>query len=198
MGEKKWYVLRTAGSKEKKVKEYLDKEIGRSQDLQKEISQVLVPLEKKYAVKNGKRVASEKILFPGYVFIEAELGKDSEYLIRSHVIPGLAGFLTEKASGADAAKGTEMKAVPLRDDEVKRLLGKQDEQIDNEVATEIDYQVGDSVKITDGPFSGFDGIVDEIAVDRSKIKVIVMIFGRKTLLELNFNQVTKELLWQKK
>ena len=193
MGEKKWYVLRTAGSKEKKVKEYLDKEIERDVDLQKEISQVLVPVEKKFTVKNGKRVASEKILFPGYVFIEAELGKDSEYLIRSRVIPGLAGFLTERASGSDAdKKGTEMKAVPLRDEEVQRLLGKQDEQVENEAATEVDYQVGDSVKITDGPFNGFDGTVDEIAVDRSKIKVIVMIFGRKTLLELSFNQVTKE------
>ena len=193
MGEKKWYVLRTAGSKEKKVKEYLDKEIERDVDLQKEISQVLVPVEKKFTVKNGKRVASEKILFPGYVFIEAELGKDSEYLIRRHVIPGLAGFLTERASGSDAdKKGTEMKAVPLRDEEVQRLLGKQDEQVENEAATEVDYQVGDSVKITDGPFNGFDGTVDEIAVDRSKIKVIVMIFGRKTLLELSFNQVTKE------
>ena len=193
MGEKKWYVLRTAGSKEKKVKEYLDKEIERDVDLQKEISQVLVPVEKKFTVKNGKRVASEKILFPGYVFIEAELVKDSEYLIRSHVIPGLAGFLTERASGSDAdKKGTEMKAVPLRDEEVQRLLGKQDEQVENEAATEVDYQAGDSVKITDGPFNGFDGTVDEIAVDRSKIKVIVMIFGRKTLLELSFNQVTKE------
>ena len=193
MGEKKWYVLRTAGSKEKKVKEYLDKEIERDVDLQKEISQVLVPVEKKFTVKNGKRVASEKILFPGYVFIEAELGKDYEYLIRSHVIPGLAGFLTERATGSDAdKKGTEMKAVPLRDEEVQRLLGKQDEQVENEAATEVDYQVGDSVKITDGPFNGFDGTVDEIAVDRSKIKVIVMIFGRKTLLELSFNQVTKE------
>ena len=162
-------------------------------DLQKEISQVLVPVEKKFTVKNGKRVASEKILFPGYVFIEAELGKDSEYLIRSHVIPGLAGFLTERATGSDAdKKGTEMRAVPLRDEEVQRLLGKQDEQVENEAATEVDYQVGDSVKITDGPFNGFDGTVDEIAVDRSKIKVIVMIFGRKTLLELSFNQVTKE------
>ena len=85
-----------------------------------------------------------------------------------------------------------MKAVPLRDEEVQRLLGKQDEQVENEAATEVDYQVGDSVKITDGPFNGFDGTVDEIAVDRSKIKVIVMIFGRKTLLELSFNQVTKE------
>ena len=180
MGEKKWYVLRTAGSKEKKVKEYLDKEIERDLDLQKEISQVLVPLEKKYTVKNGKRVCSEKILFPGYVFIEAELGKDSEYLIRSHVIPGLAGFLSEKS--VESKTQGEKVAVPLRDDE----------QTVTEAATEVDYQVGDSVKITDGPFSGFDGTVDEIAVDRSKIKVIVMIFGRKTLLELNFNQVTKE------
>ena len=193
MGETKWYVLRTAGSREKKVKEYLDKEIERDLDLQREISQVPVPVEKKFTVKNGKRVASEKILFPGYVFIEAELGKDSEYLIRSHVIPGLAGFLTERATGSDAdKKGTEMRAVPLRDEEVQRLLGKQDEQVENEAATEVDYQVGDSVKITDGPFNGFDGTVDEIAVDRSKIKVIVMIFGRKTLLELSFNQVTKE------
>ena len=117
MGEKKWYVLRTAGSKEKKVKEYLDKEIERDLDLQKEISQVLVPLEKKYTVKNGKRVCSEKILFPGYVFIEAELGKDSEYLIRSHVIPGLAGFLSEKS--VESKTQGEKVAVPLRDDEVK-------------------------------------------------------------------------------
>lgn len=190
MGEKKWYVLRTAGSKEKKVKEYLDKEIERSAELQKEISQVLVPLEKKYTVKNGKRVATEKILYPGYVFIEAELGKDSDYLIRSHVIPGLAGFLAEKADGS--GNQSEKVAVPLHPDEVKRLLGQQDEQAEAPVATEIDYQIGDSVKITDGPFNGFDGTVDEIAVDRSKIKVIVMIFGRKTLLELNFNQVTKE------
>jgi transcription termination/antitermination protein NusG len=195
MGEKKWYVLRTAGSKEKKVKEYLDKEIERDQNLQSEIAQVLVPVEKKYTVKNGKRVATEKILFPGYVFMEAELGKDSEYLIRSHVIPGLAGFLTEKAvnTGSDGDKKiAEQKAVPLRDDEVRRLLGQQDEQTESEAATEVDYQVGESVKITDGPFNGFDGTVDEIALDRSKIKVIVMIFGRKTLLELSFNQVTKE------
>ena len=193
MGEKKWYVLRTAGSKEKKVKEYLDKEIERDLDLQKEISQVLVPVEKKFTVKNGKRVASEKILFPGYVFIEAELGKDSEYLIRSHVIPGLAGFLTERATGSDAdKKGTEMRAVPLRDEEVQRLLGKQDEQVENEAATEVDYQVGDSVKITDGPFAGFSGTIDEILEDRSKVKVSVVIFGRKTGLELSFTQVTKE------
>ena len=190
MGDKKWYVLRTAGSKEKKVKEYLDKEIERSADLQREISQVLVPLESKYTIKNGKRVATEKILFPGYVFIEAELGKDSEYLIRSHVIPGLAGFLSEKKK--DSKNPNDMEAVALRPDEVKRLLGQQDEQTETHAVTEVDYQVGDSVKITDGPFSGFDGTVDEIAADRSKIKVIVMIFGRKTLLELNFNQVTKE------
>lgn len=190
MGEKKWYVLRTAGSKEKKVKEYLDKEIERSVDLQKEIAQVLVPLEKKYVVKNGKRVVTEKILYPGYVFIEAELGKDSDYLIRSHVIPGLAGFLSEKSDNAKAAG--EKVAIPLRADEAARLLGDVDKQAVTEVDTEIDYHVNDAVKITDGPFSGFDGTVEEIAVDRSKIKVAVMIFGRKTLLELSFKQVTKE------
>ena len=186
MGEKKWYVLRTAGSKEKKAKEYLEKEIERS-GLQSQVSQVLVPVEKKYTVKNGKRVSTEKLLFPGYVLIEAELSPELQYIIRN-LIPGMSGFLTEKTD----SNGGEREPVYLREDEVKRLLGQQDEEAVTEGETEIDYAPGDAVKITDGPFSGFDGTVDEIIEDRSKIKVIVMIFGRKTLLELNFNQVTKE------
>ena len=102
----------------------------------------------------------------------------------------MSGFLTEKTSSAKSA--FDRVPVPIRDEEVRRILGQQDEQTVSEVETEVDYQVGESVRITDGPFSGFDGTVDEIVEDRSKIKVIVMIFGRKTLLELNFNQVTKE------
>lgn len=186
MGEKKWYVLRTAGTKEKKAKLYLEKEIERS-GLQDLVSQVLVPVEKKYVVKNGKRVASEKLLFAGYVFIEAELSPELQYIIRN-LVPGMSGFLTENTS----VSGAEKIPVPLRAEEVKRILGQHDEQVVSDGVTEVDYQPGDSVKITDGPFSGFDGTVDDIIEDRSKIKVIVMIFGRKTLLELNFNQVTKE------
>lgn len=186
MGDKKWYVLRTAGGKEKKAKEYLEKEIERS-GLQNQVSQVLVPVEKKFAVKNGKRVSVEKLLYPGYVLIEAELSGELEYIIRN-LVPGMSGFLTEKKD----AGSSERVAVPLREEEARRILGQQDEEAVTPADTEVNYNVGDSVKITDGPFSGFDGTVDGIVEDRSKIKVIVMIFGRKTLLELNFNQVTKE------
>ena len=194
MGEKKWYVLRTAGGKEKKAKDYLEKEIERS-NLQNQVNQVLVPVEKRYTVKNGKRVQTERLLFPGYVLIEAELSGDLEYIIRN-LVPGMSGFLTENrvatSTGDKSPSVIERIPIPLRDDEVRRILGEQDRQTTNESVTEIDYNVGDSVKITEGPFSGFDGTVDEIVEDRSKLKVIVMIFGRKILLELNFNQVTKE------
>lgn len=185
MGEKKWYVLRTAGGKEKKAKEYLEKEIQRG-NLQNQVEQVLVPVEKKFVVKNGKRVAAERLLFPGYVLINAELTGELEYVIRN-LIPGMSGFLTEKID-----KGIERRPVPLREEEVRHILGQQDESATAVAETEFDYAVGDSVKITDGPFTGFDGTVDEIVEDRNKLKVIVMIFGRKTLLELSFNQVTKE------
>lgn len=188
MGDKKWYVLRTAGGKEKKAKEYLEKEIERS-NLQDQVSQVLVPTEKEYKIMNGKRVVKEKLLYPGYVLIEADLTPELQYIIRN-LVPGMSGFLTEKA--ADSKNPNERVAVPLRPEEARRIIGRQDEEADKvDIATETDYKPGDAVKITDGPFSGFDGNVDEIVEDRSKLKVIVMIFGRKTLLELNFNQVTR-------
>ncbi len=191
MGEKKWYVLRTAGGKEKKAKEYLEKEIEKG-GLQDHVSQVLVPVEKKYVVKNGKRVSTEKLLFPGYVLIEAELTAELQYVIRN-LVPGMSGFLTEKVEKKEGSKSNiERVPVPLRDEEAKRILGVQDIEATATAETEVDYEVGESVRITDGPFTGFDGTVEGIVEDRSKIKVIVMIFGRKTLLELNFNQVTKE------
>ena len=189
---KKWYVLRTAGGKEKKAKEYLEKEIERC-GLQDLVSQVLVPTEKVYTVRAGKRVLVEKILYPGYVLIQAELSGELQYIIRNEV-PHMSGFLTEKREVShDGGKPQEEKLpIPLRDDEARRILGEQDDQANTDVETVIDYKVGDPVKITDGPFNGFDGTVDEIIEDRSKLKVMVMIFGRKTLLELNFTQVTKE------
>ena len=189
---KKWYVLRTAGGKEKKAKEYLEKEIERC-GLQDLVSQVLVPTEKVYTVRAGKRVLVEKILYPGYVLIQAELSGELQYIIRNEV-PHMSGFLTEKREVShDGGKPQEEKLpIPLRDDEARRILGEQDDQANTDVETVIDYKVGDPVKITDGPFNGFDGTVDEIVEDRSKLKVMVMIFGRKTLLELNFTQVTKE------
>ena len=106
----------------------------------------------------------------------------------------MSGFLTEKrdVKRGDGKAQEEKLPIPLRDDEVRRILGEQDEIAGSEAETVVDYQPGDAVKITDGPFNGFDGTVEEIVEDRSKLKVMVMIFGRKTLLELNFTQVTKE------
>ena len=189
---KKWYVLRAAGGKEKKAKEYLEKEIERRR-LQDQVSQVLVPTEKVYRIRDGKRICTERLYYPGYVLIEAELTGELQHIIRNE-IPHMSGFLTEKR---DVTRGggkaqEEKLPIPLRDDEVKRILGEQDEMANSDAETVIDYKSGDAVKITDGPFSGFDGTVEEIVEDRSKLKVMVMIFGRKTILELNFTQVTKE------
>ena len=186
MADKKWYVLRTAGTKEKKAAEYLVKEIERHPDLQAIVDQVLVPVKKEIVTKNGKRKEVERLLFPGYVLIHAELNPDLEYVIRNG-IPGMSGFLTEKTGN-----GTDRVPVPIRDEEAQRILGVQDENAVSAAETEVNFTVGESVRITDGPFSGFDGTVEEILQDRSKLKVVVVIFGRKTLLELSFTQVTKE------
>lgn len=186
MADKKWYVLRTAGTKEKKAAEYLVKEIERHPDLQAIVDQVLVPVKKEIVTKNGKRKEVERLLFPGYVLIHAELNPDLEYVIRNG-IPGMSGFLTEKTGN-----GTDRIPVPIRDEEAQRILGVQDENAVSAAETEVNFTVGESVRITDGPFSGFNGTVEEILEDRSKLKVVVVIFGRKTLLELSFTQVTKE------
>ena len=188
MGDMKWYVLRTAGGKEKRAKEYLEKEIERS-GLQDQVAQVLVPVKKEIITKNNKRKVAERLLYPGYVLIEAELSAMLENIIRN-LVPGMSGFLTENR--ATTCNQIERVPVPLRDEEVQRILGEQDENASSAAETEVNYAIGDKVKITDGPFSGFNGTVEEIVEDRSKLKVIVVIFGRKTLLELSFTQVSKE------
>lgn len=188
MGEMKWYVLRTAGGKEKKAAEYLKKEIERS-GLDDQVGQVLVPVKKEIVTKGNKRTVVDRILISGYVLIQAELSPLLENIIRNNV-PGMSGFLTEKRTGAGNL--VERVPAPMTDEEAARILGTQDENAENAAQTVVDYRVGESVKITDGPFNGFSGTVDEILEDRSKIKVIVVIFGRKTQLELSFNQVTKE------
>ena len=192
MGEMKWYVLRTAGGKEKKAAEYLQKEIERSK-IQDSVAQVIVPVKKEIVTKNGKRKAVDKLLFPGYVLIQANLNPTLENIIRT-LVPGMSGFLTEtRLVKKDGEPGTlEKVPVPIREEEAQRILGVQDENADNAAETVVNYEIGESVKITDGPFSGFSGTVEEILEDRSKVKVVVVIFGRKTLLELSFTQVTKE------
>lgn len=179
---KKWYVVRAVGGKEKKAKEYIESEI-RALGLTDYVSQVLIPTEKVYQVRNGKKVSMERIFYPGYILIEAHLTGEIQHIIRN--LPHVSGFLTERQS-------KDKEPVPLRESEVNRILGKVDELQEKEEENLTPFIVGEPVKITDGPFNGFDGIIEEVMQDKRKLKVMVKIFGRKTLLELNFVQVVKE------
>ncbi|MCW3804098.1 transcription termination/antitermination protein NusG [Plebeiibacterium marinum] len=178
--DKKWYVLRAIGGKEKKVKESVENEIDRL-NLQDYISQVLIPTEKVFQIRNGKKIAKERNFFPGYVMIEAALVGEIPHILKS--IPNVIGFLGDRDNSA----------VPLRASEVNRMLGKVDELADTENAElDVPYYVGETVKVTDGPFNGFNGIIEEVNEEKRKLKVMVKIFGRKTPLELSFLQVEKE------
>lgn len=183
--EKKWYVVRAAGGKEKKAKELIENEI-KVLGLGHLVSQVLIPTEKIFQVKNGKKVSSERILYPGYIMLEAHLTGELQHIIRN--ITHVSGFLTER----DSKDGKDKKPVPLRQAEVNKILGQVDELLDQEEENITPFIVGEAVKIVDGPFNGFDGTIEEVLQDKKKVKVMVKIFGRKTLLELNFVQVVKE------
>ena len=175
---KKWYVLRAISGKESKVKEYLDADIKNS-NLGEFVSQVLIPTEKVYQVRNGKKVVKERTYLPGYVLVEAALVGEVAHRLRN--TPNVLGFL----GGLD-------NPTPLRQAEVNRILGTVDELQDIMEDTNIPYEVGDTVKVTEGPFSGFNGIIEEVNTEKKKLKVMVKIFGRKTPLELGFMQVEKE------
>jgi len=177
---KKWYVLRAIGGKEKKVKEYVDNEINRLK-LQDFITQVLIPAEKVYQIRNGKKISKERILYPGYVLIEAALAGEIPHILKN--IPNVMGFLGDPRTGDP---------MPLRTSEVNRILGKVDELVDSEEELNVPYYVGETVKVIDGPFNSFSGIIEEVNEEKKKLKVMVKIFGRKTPLELSFMQVEKE------
>ena len=175
---KKWYVVRAISGKEKKVKEYLESEIKRLQ-IQDFISQVLIPTEKVYQIRKGKKISKERNYFPGYVLIEAELSGEIPHIIKN--IPNVMGFL-----------GTKGEPEPIRESEVKRILGKVDELAEQGEEVNVPYIVGETVTVIDGPFNSFSGIIEEINEEKKRLKVMVKIFGRKTPLELNFMQVEKE------
>lgn len=177
---KKWYVIRAISGKERKIKEMIESEIERMK-LDKYISQVLIPTEKVYQIKNGKKVSKEKNFFPGYVLIEADLSGEVPHVIKS--VNGVIGFLGTK-------QGVP---VPLRQVEINRILGKVDELEENDEEINIPFIVGESVKVIDGPFNSFTGIIEHINEEKKKLKVMVKIFGRKTPLELNYMQVEKEM-----
>ena len=176
--EKKWYVLRAISGKESKVREYLEADIKNS-DLKDYVSQVLIPTEKVYSVRNGKKIVTERSYLPGYVLVEAALVGEVAHRLRN--TPNVIGFL-----------GGSEKPVPLRQSEVNRILGTVDELQGASAELNIPYVVGETVKVTAGPFSGFSGIIEEVNAEKKKLKVTVKIFGRKTPLELDFVNVEKE------
>lgn len=184
MGELKWYVVRVISGQEKKIKTYLENEIAR-QKLQEQIPQVLIPSEKVYEMRNGKKRVRERNFFPGYVLISADLSHgEASHVVTS--IPGVIGFLGASGSGPSAKE-----PVPLRQTEINRILGKVDEVDEFEEKLETPFIVGESVKVMDGPFSGFTGSVEEVFEERKKLNVMVKIFGRNTPVELNYMQVEK-------
>ncbi|MAO32355.1 MAG: transcription termination/antitermination factor NusG [Crocinitomicaceae bacterium] len=179
--KKRWYVVRSISGKEKKVKEYLEMEISRMK-LDQFVSQVLIPTEKVFQIRNGKKVSKERAYLPGYVLLEAALVGEVPHLVKS--IPNVIGFLGAKKGGDP---------LPMRLSEVNRILGKVDELADNEEEMKIPFVIGESVKVIDGPFNNFSGVIDEINEEKKKLKVMVKIFGRKNLLELSYMQVEKEI-----
>jgi transcriptional antiterminator NusG len=177
--EKKWYVLRAIGGKEKKVKEYIENEVARL-NLKDYISQVLIPTEKVYQIRNGKKISKERNFFPGYVLIEATLIGEIPHILKN--ITNVIGFL--------GAKGDEL-PTPLRMSEVNRILGKVDELAEGNEELNVPFYIGETVKVIDGPFNSFTGVIEEVNEEKKKLKVMVKIFGRKTPLELSFMQVEK-------
>lgn len=175
---KKWYVVRAISGKEKKVKLYIENEIKRLEK-QDYVSQVVIPTEKIYQIRKGKKISKERNYFPGYVLIEAILDGEIAHIIKN--IPGVLGFL--------GAKG---EPIPMRPAEVNRILGKVDELSEKGEEIGVPFIVGETVKVIDGPFNSFSGVIEEINEEKKKLKLMVKIFGRKTPLELSFLQVEKE------
>ena len=175
----KWYVLRAVSGKEAKVKEYLEALMKKDAMLAANVGQILLPTEKYAQLRNGKRVVKEKLFLPGYVLVEANLQGEIAHTLR--FMPNVLGFL----GGLD-------NPTPGRQSDINRILGTAEETIIKTEEASVPYMVDEAVKVTDGPFSGFSGIIEEVNTEKRKLKVMVKIFGRKTPLELGYNQVEKE------
>jgi transcriptional antiterminator NusG len=178
--DRKWYSLRVISGKERKIKERIEKEIEISkwEDI---VTQILVPTEKVYKIRNGKKVISERNILPGYILIEAVQNKFSGEVIQAIAnITNVIHFLGKT------------NPTPMRDAEANRLLGKVDESQEAGESMIEPFIVGETIKIIDGPFSEFIGDIQEVNEEKKKLKVIVKIFGRGTEVELNFMQVEKQ------
>lgn len=175
--DKRWYVVRTYSGHENKVKAYIENEVTQA-SLGERISSVIVPSEKVFEVKDGKKKSKTRTFFPGYILVEAVLDKETTHLILN--TPSVISFVGPKNAPA-----------PLQALEVRRLIGKIEERKDVEVI-EVPFKPGEAVKVTDGPFNNFSGFVQEVNEEKMKLKVMVSIFGRKTPVELDFSQVEAE------
>ena len=176
---KKWYVLRAVSGKEGKVKEYLEALMKKDELLAANVGEILLPTEKYAQLRNGKRVVKEKLFLPGYVLVEANLQGEVAHTLR--FMPNVLGFL----GGLD-------NPTPVRQADINRILGTAEDITIKSDDVAIPFVVDEAVKVTDGPFSGFSGIIEEVNAEKRKLKVMVKIFGRKTPLELSYNQVEKE------
>ena len=177
---KKWYVVRAVSGQENKVKAYVENEMVRL-GLADFIGQLLVPTEKVFQIRNGKKVSKERNFYPGYIIMETALTGEVVHAVKN--VPGVIGFLGE-VKGGDP--------VPLRLSEVNRMLGKVDELAETEEQFNVPFIIGETVKVIDGPFNGFNGTIEKILEEKRKLEVMVKIFGRRTPLELSFMQVEKE------
>ena len=177
----KWYVLKAISGKENKVKEYIEGALVTSTLFKEYVSQVLIPTEKVMVLRGNKRVLKERNMLPGYVLVECNLTDECYPLLRN--IPNVLGFLSDGKS--------TIKPKPVTQAEIHRLVGNVDEAAIEAVLDET-YLVGERVKVTDGPFNGFEGVINEVSQEKRKLKVVVTIFDRQTPLELGYDQVAKE------
>ena|ERR1017187_999074 len=178
MHEYKWYVLRVISGQERKVKQYIESELKR-ENLSDNVKQILIPMEKVIQLRKGKKVTKERNYFPGYIMLEGLLEGEVTHVIKG--VTGVVGFL-----------GAKNKPEPLRAAEINRMLGKVDALNELGDNMEVPYLIGEPVKVIDGPFNGFSGMIEEINEEKKKLKVVVKIFGRRTPVELNYMQVEKE------
>ena len=176
---KKWYVVRAVSGQENKIRDYMESEINRL-GFNNLVEDILVPTQKVVQIRKGKKINKEKVYFPGYIMIKANLSGEIPHVIKS--LPNVIGFLGETKGGDP---------VPLRIAEVNRMLGKVDELSTESESVSIPFEIGESIKVIDGPFNGFNGNIEKVNEEKRKLEVMVKIFGRKTPLELSYMQVEK-------
>ena len=177
--ERNWYVVKVISGQEEKIKNQIEADVQYN-NLKEYINNIVIPREKVIQIRNGKKILREKALFPGYLMVDAELKGELPHVIKS--AQGVIGFLTETKGGDP---------VPMRKNEINRMLGKMDELAEATDILSVPFIIGETVKVIDGPFNGFNGTIENINEEKRKLEVMVLIFGRKTPLELGFLQVQK-------